>query len=314
MLHDEHLHLRPHTVPPRPHELAPVLEEAARRGITPGVREHPPLPMDFRIGPYGDYDYGMREDEVSRYVNLFREHGAVLGLESDFIQGYESETATIIDELLSLAETSGVAVSGVHGSIHLLPGAVKDVSYERKNNGVVMWDLDESVFIAHIKDRGVKRVVQDYFDAMVELVNCHLYDVLSHIDLIRKFDRKNASGISIYFGDIEKFYTERSRQVVERLAENGMAMEINTAGFCNLIGRPYVTQEILDYAVLCGVPICLGSDAHLIERIGSGFDVAVQMLEKAGADGAAYFKNRKPVKYAPSTPTSMNCCDKGCRT
>lgn len=313
MLHDEHLHLRPHTIPPRPHELAPVLAEAKKRGITPAVREHPPLPLDFRIGPYGDYDYGMREEEVSRFVKLFSELNAPLGLESDFIQGYEDETESIIDEMLSHADREGVEISGVHGSIHLLPGTVPDVGYERKNKNIVMWDLDESVFIAHLKDRGVKRVVEDYFDAMMELVDSRMFDVLSHIDLLKKFDRKNSSGDSAYFSEVEDLFMARSRQVVEGLASVGMAIEINTAGFCNLIGRPYITQEILDYAVKCGVPVCFGSDAHLIERIGSGFDVAVQMLEKSGAGGAVFFKNRVPVKYEPSVPSSMNCCDKGCR-
>lgn len=313
MLHDDHLHLRAHTVPPKPHELGPVIEECRRRGIIPGVREHPPLPMDFRIGPYSDYDYGMNEKEVYRFVKMFAEHKIAVGIESDFIAGYESETASIIDEMISLATGEGVAITGVHGSVHLLPGTVKDVGYQRIKNDIVMWDLDEDVFKAHLKDRGAKRLIDDYFSAILELIGTRLFDVLSHIDLIRKFDRKNSSGESIYFADVEAQYVKLSRKAIEKLAESGMAIEINTAGFCNLIGRPYITEEVLKYGVECGVPVSLGSDAHVIERIGSGFDVAVRMLQNAGADNAVTFENREPIKYVPEIPSTMNCCDRGCR-
>ena len=237
-----------------------MLDAARKRGVVPGVREHPALPEKFRVGPYCDFDYAMNETEIG-------------------------------DVLRQCA-------SGIHGSVHLLPGRVHDVDWPKGAvSHYVLWDLSEDVFIAHLRDRKPKQLLHDYFGIMTDLVATNFYNALSHIDLIRKFDRLNASGQSIYFNEVESLYMELSRGVVERISRTPMAIEINTAGLCAPVGRPYITQELLNYAVELGVPICLGSDAHMPERVGAHLDVALKMLECAGRDWLVTFKDRQIVRY-----------------
>jgi len=296
-LRDDHIHLRPHSVPPRPHDLGTMLEAAASAGVVPGVREHPPLPSAYRLGPHGDFDYAMNENETDRFFELFAERGAPVGFEFDYIAGQEEETERIIRDMERRADEAGVAITGIIGSVHLLPGNVKDVDYPKGGIPHVMWDLDENVFIEHLKDRGPERLLKDYFGAMRELVSTGLYDTLGHIELIRKFDRRNSGGDSIYFGGAEDIYRRLAMETVELAAGSGMAVEINTAGMFSPIGRPYISQELLDHAVGSGVPVCLGSDAHMPDRVGAHFDLALRMLESAGCPRLVTFMNREKIEY-----------------
>jgi HisJ family histidinol phosphate phosphatase len=302
-MHDDHMHLRAHNHPPPPHALAPMLTRARATGIVPGFREHPTLPAKFRLGPYADFDYAMRDFEVEPFLQMFADEKVPLGLEVDFLDGEMDEIKSGLDMILSRAAQMGVPVSGVNGSVHLLPGDVWRMDWPRGNTKHIIWDLDENVFVAHLKDRGPKQLLHDYFGAMLDLAAAGIYDNLSHIDLIRKYDRRNQSGDSIYFSEVEKLFMSRSRKVVERVSEAGMAMEINTAGMFAPLGRPYITQEILNYAVELGVPVCMGADAHVPERIGAGLDVALKMLEAAGRDYAVTFEARKAKRYFPRINT-----------
>lgn len=300
LIHDDHTHLRAHTRPPAPHALAPLLDEAARRGFAVGVREHPPLPAVFRVGPDQDYDYAMRPDELDGFLRQFAEADYPLGLEVDYFAGWEAETAAILDDILARAAALGVRISGIHGSVHLLPGRVPDVPWAKPaDTGHVMWDLDEDVYKAHIADKGPERVLRDYFAAVRALIDFGNFDCLSHLELIRKFDRRGPGGESVYFAEHEKLYSTLARGALENISETGRAVEINTAGVFYPIGRPYISQELLNYAVELGIPVSFGSDAHKPERVGGGFDEALRMLEAAGRDWFVTFDNRTLVKYTP---------------
>ena len=48
------------------------------------------------------------------------------------------------------------------------------------------------------------------------------------------------------------------------------------------------------YKALGGEIITVGSDAHIKENIGYGFDVAEALLEETGFRYYTVFKNRKP--------------------
>ncbi len=297
-IHDDHLHLRPHVAPTPPHELAPLLKAAGAAGFAPGIREHPPLPGPYRIGPHSDYDYAMREHEVERFFDLFVAAGRPVGFEFDYIAGFEEEQKNILDDMTARAQSKGVPVSGVIGSVHFLPGDIVDVEYEKSGLQTVMWDLDENVFRRHLKNRGAARMIRDYFGAQRELIGMKTFDVLGHIELIRKFDTKDSNGDSIYFADVEDLYMELARGVIELLAESPMALEINTAGMFAKLGRPYISQELLNYAVEAGVPTCYGSDSHLPERVGAGWDIVARMLERAGRERLVTFDNRKMIEYS----------------
>ena len=296
--HDDHIHLRPHTHPPRPHDLKLILEAAQERGVIPGIREHPPMPRRFQLGPNRDFDYAMHPDETDFFLELFAELECPMGLEVDYLPGEEDEIAEMIQNFTERAADLGVAVSGFHGSMHLLPGRVDDGVRPKGDCEFIMWDLDATVFEAHLKDRGPRRILDDYFGAMRDLIDTRLYDALSHLELIRKFDKRSQAGDSIYFQEVEPLYDRLARDAVERASLAGLAIEINTSGLARPLGRPFLSQALLEHAVACGAAVCVGSDAHLPEHVGGFFDVAESMLEAAGCSTLVTFKERRQIPYS----------------
>lgn len=299
-IHDDHIHLRPHVEPQPPHELTAALQAARAAGVVPGIREHPPLPLPYRIGPRQNYGYAMHPDEADGFFELLAGAGCAAGFEFDYIAGHEQEQERILADMQDRAAAAGVPLSGITGSVHFLPGyGISDVDYDKHGIETVMWDLDERVFAELYSAGGPARILRDYFGAMRELVGTGLFDTLGHIDLIRKFDAVGANGRRVYFGDVEDLYLQLSRGVIEMLSDSPMTLEINTSGIFSRLGRPYISQELLDYAVELGVSLSYGSDAHRAQDVGAGFEVAARMLETAGRETLVTFVNREAVEYSP---------------
>jgi HisJ family histidinol phosphate phosphatase len=287
LIHDDHVHLRPHHrigQKRAPHSLEPYVSAAGTRGLILGIREHTPLPAPYRIGPDKDYYTAMSESEVGPFLDLFRGSEMAAGFEVDLLKGSETAQKEVLDELLVRAADQGVSVSGMNVGVHFLPGSIKDVPDEKGPCPDVLWDMGEDVFVAHLKERGLEAFFRDYFDCLHRAIDWGEGQVLSHIELIRKFDRTDAYGRSIYFADAEDHYFTQCSRVIEHAADKGMAVEINTAGCDCPLGRPYISQELLDACARVKAPVVVGSDAHTPAQIGRHFDLAKQMLERAGVD------------------------------
>ncbi len=294
LIHDDHVHLRPHCGIGRkkaPHRLDTYAMAARDRGFLLGIREHAPLPAPYRLGPGKDYYTSMSASEIGPFLDLFTDSEIAAGFEVDLLKGSEPAQKELLDELLSRAEAKGIAVSGINVGLHFLPDSVKEIPDDKGNCPDVMWDMSEEIFIAHLKDRGLETLLLDYFECLHKAIDWGEGQVLSHIELIRKFDRIDSSGRSIYFADVEDHYSEQCRQVIEHAAGRGMAVEINTAGCDYMLGRPYISQGLLNHCAKVKAPIVVGSDAHAPEQIGRHFDLAEQMLERAGIDKVYTVRN-----------------------
>lgn len=287
LIHDDHVHLRPHRGigPERAaHDLQTYVTAARDKKLILGIREHAPLPAPYRIGPCKDYYTSMSEWEVGPFLDLFRETETAAGFEVDLLKGSETAQKEILDDILSRAAAEGIPVSGINVGLHFLPGSIREVPDDKGNCPDVMWDMSEDVFVAHLKDRGAETLLLDYFECLHRAIDWGEGQVLGHIELIRKFDKIDGSGKSIYFGGMEDHYFRECRRVIEHAADKGMAVEMNTAGCDSLLGRPYISPGLLRYCAEKRVPVVVGSDAHTPGQIGRHFDLAEGMLERAGID------------------------------
>ena len=114
------------------------------------------------------------------------------------------------------------------------------------------------------------------------------FDVYGHLDYaVRYCPDKNF----VYrFDD----YRDIFEVLLNRLIENGKGIEINTSGIAK-IGYPHPHIDALKlYKQLGGEIITVGSDAHKKENIGTGFDVAENILKELGFRYYTVFKERKP--------------------
>lgn len=313
-LHDEHMHLRPHGVRPLPaYRLAPLLAACAERDVVPGIREHAPLPERYRLGPDGDYLFCMRASEVDVFLDEIEGQGVPVGFEVDHIDGLEDETRAIVGDLLDRARARGIPIGGLTGSVHfilgrvpdldvavVLPGADGSVGHEGPpitKVGVphILCDYLESVMQAHLADHGAEDTVREYFASVRRLVHTGLYDVIGHIELIRKWDRQGPTGRSTLFGDVEDVYAAELDQTLRLAAEADIIVEYNTSGRDIVIGRPYLSDDAVRACVRYGTPIALSSDTHLPKHAARYFGDAVERLRSLGVRQVHAVRDRQRI-------------------
>ncbi len=295
--YDCHLHLREHVHPfqePPAHLLKPLLDAARDRHLIPLIREHLPLPRRLCIGPQADYLYAMRESEIAAFLDQFTGTGVPVGLEVDYVAGFEAETVRIIARLQTEIQSRGLKISGLAGSVHLLPGEFVEFDGKPAGLGVFMLDYSVDVFQQYYQARGPEQVLADYFNAIESLIKTGWFQVISHLDIIRKFEPFSAP--PLFFKDYEDLYLAHCRRIVACAQAQQMALELNTAGMNQPWGRPYLHQAVLNYCAESGVGVQVGSDAHKPQAIGQYFDVAYEMLLQAGIEEIVIFENQQPVK------------------
>ncbi len=131
-------------------------------------------------------------------------------------------------------------------------------------------------------------VWRQYFDLLRELVDTRLFDVISHLDLPKKFGYRPP----------EKTVKEIAAPVLDRIKETGMAVEINTAGARNIVNEFYPAPYLLKMIQERNIPICFGSDAHKPEDVGFAFDDALKLAREIGFTTAVRFHQRHQTTYA----------------
>lgn len=128
---------------------------------------------------------------------------------------------------------------------------------------------------------------RDYYRLTGELADTGLYDVLTHMDLPKRFGAP---------GD-EKTIREYALPSLDKIAAAGMAIEINTSGFTHDVNEQYPALHVLSWAAERGIGLVFGSDAHHPDRVGDGFASALQLARDAGFTKARRYRNRAWTEY-----------------
>lgn len=132
---------------------------------------------------------------------------------------------------------------------------------------------------------------ESYFRQVVRLAAEGDFDVLGHLDLIKRDAHK--------FGkpyDGPEPYADMIRTVLRTLVERGKGIEINTSSLYKGPGmsEPCPSLEILRwYREMGGEILTFGSDAHSADKVGAHFDVAYAMAQNVGFKRLATFEQRR---------------------
>lgn len=178
-----------------------------------------------------------------------------LGLEADFVPGCER----FVEEQLASHPFDFVL-----GSVHPQTPEYRE-RYYRKDNF---------------------KYQQIYFDHLAASAETGLYDSLAHPDLIKNLMPRHWS--------VSKVLDDVCRSL-DRIARTGVAMEFNTSGWRKPVPEPCPGPRILYEIARRRIPITLGSDAHSPGRVGENFRKALRLLEAAGVQHVAVFKQRQRV-------------------
>lgn len=236
-----------------PDEYAAVALARGFKGIT--FTCHCPLPDGFSAS------VRMAPEQYEHYVAMIaatREAFAGrldvrLGLESDFYPGVEPW----LEEL-----HSRVPLSHVLGSVHYQVGDYRKRFYTGD----------------------VHSYQELYFEHLALSAESGLFDTLAHPDLI-----KNESPVDWDFKRIRP-HLERA---LDRIAATGVAMELNTSGVMKALPQMNPSPAQLSLMRERGIPVVIGADAHVPQRVGDGYPEALRLLQQAGYDEVSYFLDRK---------------------
>ncbi len=123
-----------------------------------------------------------------------------------------------------------------------------------------------------------------YFQHLADAAETGLFDSLAHPDIVKNLGHEEWD-LPTLMPDIEA--------ALDRIARTGTAIELNTSGLNKTVAEMNPAMDILRAAVQRGIPITLGADAHLPERVADRFPEALAMLREVGATHLAAFLNRQ---------------------
>ena len=117
------------------------------------------------------------------------------------------------------------------------------------------WAFDHPGDTARYADWDLLDLYARYFALVREAVRTRLFDIVGHIDLIKKFGYRPQ-------GDWSAILAETCAAV----REHDLCVEIDTAGFDKPVKEQYASEPFIRECFRLGIPIAFGSDAHTPAR------------------------------------------------
>lgn len=236
-----------------PEAYAAVAEQRGLRGII--VTCHNP--------PIDGWSPGVRmaDDQFDTYVQLVeRARGAWagrvdvrLGMECDFVPGMEAG----LEKQLARAEFNHIL-----GSVHPQVAQYKEMFF--RNDPFAFQKI--------------------YFEHLAMAAETGLFDTLAHPDLV-----KNEYPDDWQLDRLMDTITAS----LDRIAAAGTAMELNTSGLQKKMPEMNPSRSILAEVQARGIPVVLGADAHVPERVAADFVPALEMLREIGFTTVNFFLLRQ---------------------
>ena len=238
-----------------------------------GFSEHLFLPKGF-YDPAGDS--AMLPKSLPKYLNDIKEAkrkvnsqvSILTAFEVDFIPEFRNEF---------VKNLAGLKVDYLIGSVHFINGWNFDFSEETFKQG-----LEERY------NGDARRAVYDYLNLVKEVVVSGLFDVVGHLDLIKKFNFNRS-----YFDDSESYYKNTIKEILDEIKAKDLVVEINTAGLDKKVKEQYPSEWIIRECCKRDIPITMGSDAHKPAEVGRHFAEMTRMLKRVGYKRTTCFQGRK---------------------
>ena len=238
--------------------------EYAKQAVKAGLKEigfsdHAPLVS------HDDPKITMNREQLPFYLALVEEVQrqftksltVKIGIEADFLPGYESETQKILQSY---------PFDFVIGSVHFIK----------------RWGFDDPAEREQWSNQDVNQVYRDYYELLRQSAKSKMFDVIGHCDLVKKFGNRPSKGMN---DEVEK--------TARVFKETGMVIEINTSGLRKPVKEIYPSLDCLVIYREAGVPLTFGSDSHDPRDVGRDFDKGLALAKKAGYREYVVFKQRK---------------------
>lgn len=259
MKRDGHIH-----TPFCPHGSNDRFEQYIEKAISSGFQEisfteHAPLPKNF-LDPTPDQDSGMDWLKLENYFLILqklktsyaREIQINIGLEVDYISGYENETTAFLNEFGPMLD-DGIL------SVHFL----------KLGDEYTCIDFSKEVYLQFAQKIGsVEKMYDLYYETVLHSIQADLGNFkpkrIGHPTLIQKFQL--AHGLTI---DDSTYI----KNVLWAIKNAGYELDFNSAGLSKKdCLRSYPPASYLPYIKEINLPFVFGSDAHVANDLHQHYD------------------------------------------
>uniref|UniRef100_A0A7C4XFX4 Histidinol-phosphatase n=1 Tax=candidate division WOR-3 bacterium TaxID=2052148 RepID=A0A7C4XFX4_UNCW3 len=209
------------------------------------------------------------QNEIIARESYYKDKGLRIkfGIEVGYFEGIGKRLKEVTDDL---------KLDYILGAIHCLEHICIDSSKEYER---------------YFTQKGVDELLSNYYNTLKELVKSHLFDGVAHLDVYKKY------GLGFYGETIRKIPKDKVFEIFKLIAENGIALEINTAGL-RRHNEFYPSVDFMKIAKEAGVElVTVGSDCHRADDLGRGIKEAIEYVKMFGFKYIFGFSGRKPIPY-----------------
>ncbi|MGM0501771.1 MAG: histidinol-phosphatase HisJ family protein [Bacillota bacterium] len=201
---------------------------------------------------YKQFDFDLIKEVGAEFPEL----EVRTAIEMDYTPGEEKEIADFLEQF---------DLDYAIGSIHFLGDWMFD--HPDYKDEYDHWDIDE--------------LYKAYFERVKGAAKSGLFQFLGHLDLIKVFNFRPATNV-----------VELVTPTLEVIAEEDIAIEVNTNGRNKPAGEFYPSRDILEKAYQLGIKVTMSSDAHRADRVGENLVEVREMLLDIGYNQIATFENQ----------------------
>ncbi|HPZ08640.1 MAG TPA: histidinol-phosphatase HisJ [Candidatus Eremiobacteraeota bacterium] len=228
-----------------------------------GFSSHSPLPFSttyaVKIEKFSNYIRRIKtlQDKYRKEIKIY------LGLEVDYLPSIKTfqdslDFRTFLDYTI--------------GSVH----------YVKQLSSGYPWpvDSDDELFqrgINEIFKGNIQEVVENYYSLVREMVQKETYDIIGHLDLIKK----NNAGKK-YFSEEENWYKNAIKETLSVIEKKSPLLEVNTSGIRKPAGVIYPSPWILRQCKELNIRLMVNSDAHIPEELTFHFSEVYSLLREIG--------------------------------
>ncbi|WP_372752465.1 histidinol-phosphatase [Labilibaculum sp.] len=256
-----------------------MVVRAIELGLTAiGFSSHAPLPVK--------QSWSMPSEKLTNYVAEIKglrkkfkaEIQIYLSLEIDYIPGLTN----------SFSEFTKVAdLDYTIGSVHLV----------KADSDTEFWFLDgpDTNYIHGIEvlfDGDAKKAVTAYYEQLIEMVETQKPDVIAHADKVKM----NSKGR--FFSEKETWYLELVDRTIRAIKQNGSIVEINSRGIYKKKSTSFFPDHyFLEECQKNSIPVTISSDAHHVDELVAGFDLAEKRLKEFGFQSIRLFEEGHWIEH-----------------
>jgi len=263
------------------HDSAVVIDAYAQRAVDLGIAElaitdH----VDFAPSApgFGSSTFEQRERYVRDAAERWADHGVAIRFGAEIT--WDSQWAEAIRDHLA-----NHAYDFVIGSVHVY----RDSPYAADH--VAAW----------VAGKSLPEIVRPYFDEVAAGARTGLFDVMGHIDFVKRFLAPHVTAADL--AAAPELYTP----ILDALVASGTGLEVNTSGLRSPAGAAFPAPDVVArFRELGGRAVSIGSDAHLEDSLAWALDDGYASAWDAGFRELTFRRGGEPVAIAlPAAPNAM---------